>query len=81
MLVAISRRFQTTRRDVAKAPLLFRRHQIVSASLSQSESPVAVDLRIHARNDGQPLARAPMVDAGAPQSCVMGPGSQTQFLA
>ena len=39
-------------------------HQIVSPSLSQSESPVAVDLRIHARNDGQPLARAPMVHAG-----------------
>jgi hypothetical protein len=58
-LAAISRRFQATRRDVAKAP-----PQIVSPSLSQSESPVAVDLRIHARNDGQPLARAPMVHAG-----------------
>jgi hypothetical protein len=41
-------------------------HQIVSPSLSQSESPVAVDLRIHARNDGQPLAQAPMVHAGHP---------------
>ena len=41
-------------------------HQIVSPSLSQSESPVAVDLRIHARNDGQPLAQAPMVHAGRP---------------
>src|SRR5271166_5462557 len=40
--------------------------QIVSPSLSQSESPVAVDLRIHARNDGRPLAQAPMVHAGRP---------------
>ena len=54
---------QATRRDVEGAAAV-PPHQIVSPSLSQGESPVAVDLRIHARNDGQPLAQAPMVHAG-----------------